>query len=588
MIGAFHAAGLGRAADYNVKRRKFDEAQMSQGTSVSNMILANHNLVASNEWGDARRAKPFMARLHAAKFIKCDPMLKELFFPILNNSVQFGFTSVSRVLKGLTASDFFNNVSDPYDPPSATEWAKSRGPWRGIACFTLRSNRIDDPVNVDRKLNSRSTSVGVSGFGIAGTATPSNPIQSSYRRFYNGPATSGNGGSAAYPYQPNCPEFAATTSVSTSNIKNLEVGFRADLESKAVQSSNFQHSIGSSTSSEGTTTVVPEAGATNANWTGEGRVITTSGNDRAYFQNLRETTMRFADGYLELDISNGKTASCLVEVVIHAYKKNEVYTAENAITDTSDTQKLYKAIWQGVEFQQRDVTINTADIVAGVNPGGWQSLFDPKYPLLACKSAHRKPADDIAKEVHRSSHCLSPGMSKTIRIYLGSLYYQLGSQSTHQFDDTNNSINFAGSFGCSSLPVGALQVTIGHSGFDQLTAPTAENKKFSVEPDAYNGDLLTEPGMGFWVGKQCAPSEIVATGIYKEKFYPAYVISKERTPAAGASLLPVPSVRLQDQDEVNYAAGLPGARPVTNVIGTVDADDGGVPANNTDPSRMDL
>lgn len=585
MIGALHAAGAGRAADYNLKRRR-EEADLSQA-SLSTMMLANQSLVASNEWGEARRAHNYVARLHPAKYIKCDPLMKELFFPILSSKWQFGYTSVSRAISGLTASDFQSAPSNPFIPENDADWAKARGPYRGLVAFTIRSNRIDNPLDQNRKLHARPASVGQSNIGM-GTASSAanNNVFSAYRRFTNGPGSS-DPGSGGLISQDDCPVFTANPTDNSTQVKNLECGFRADLESKAVQSVNFQHAIGSATSSEGTTTVVANTGGTNANWTGSGRVITTSGNDRRYFQNLRDTTMRIADGYLEMDITNGKSASCLVEVVIHSYKKNANYTAENNSTDESNTRDLYQAIWQAVNYQQRDVAINTSETIVGVPPGGWQALYDPKYPLLAMKSKHKKAANDIANEVHRSSHVLSPGQSKLIKIALGSLYYNLGSQSENAYNTSNNTTNYAGSFDCSAMPVGALQVTIGHSGFEQLTAPANNGVKFVNDPDSYSGSSLAHnlPGTGFWVGKQHAPSEIVARGTYAEKFYPAYVISKERT-IAHASVAP-PTINLT-HDGTQYSCLLPGARPVQDVVGTVNAEDGGVPANNTDPARMDL
>ena len=90
----------------------------------------------------------------------------------------------------------------------------------------------------------------------------------------------------------------------------------------------------------------------------------------------------------------------------------------------------------------------------------------------------------------------------------------------------------------------------------------------------------------FGLVKQPAASEIVASGQYTEKFYPAYVTSTEREMIAGQ--LTNPWVERYDQDDNYYRAGLPAARPVTDVIGTVNAENGGVPANNTDPARMEL
>lgn len=542
----------------------------------SQLINNARHMVAGNEIGEQRRAPAYVKRLHPAKYIKCDPMMKELFFPLLTMAKRFGFCSTTG-MGSRTAAMIQNGTNTPDDVQG---FSRANGCYRGVAIFTVRSHTIDD---VSLRLTPDLRTV-----GSTMASGSSQPIRSPYIRFNNGPplqTTVGTGDSVVYGGGYVAQSAIGAPSISTSGPSPDEVDFNQtkihvsecgdinELETKAVQSVNFQHAVGSATSSEGTTVLGTQTGNPSPNWNGNGKVVNGNG---AYYANLKNTTIRIADGYLEMDITNGKSQSTFIEVVIHAHKKHEA---------NLDTQDLLDAVVNAVQYQQsdRNVTPYYSNILNQQNPGGWQALWDPTYPLLGCKSQHRKPIDDIAREVHRSNHMLSAGQSKTVKIFLGNLYYDLGNKCTGGSIDGGDTDSPSGfiSPGCG---VGALNIAVGHSGVMQLTAPThgtaLSAPDFSVLPDTYDAisGEHTVPGTGFWVGKQFCPSEIVVNGNYVEKFYPAYVVDKERRNWTDRPMMP-PSI------PNGYT--LPAGQPIQEVLGTVDASKP-VPANITTAFREEL
>lgn len=562
MIGALYAAGAGKAIDYHLRKRKRDEKNMT-GAPFSQQVTVAQKMSSGTEYGDGRRAPAFVARLHAAKYLKCDALMKELFFPTLTMGKRFGFCSTTGIDARGAALEGLNGSQDP------VTWSKAAGVYRGIAMFTLRSQT--QPVDDDSKLNATVQNLGTSM--ITGT---SSFIRTSYRRFNSRPDMY-NDAVNGYVVEGNvCPTVVAdqfpTAAQDTPHPPNTlyvpEVGDINVLETKAVQSTNFQHAIGSDTSTEGTTTMGVVAGATaGTNWNGAGSVV---GADDHYYANLRNTTIRISDGYLELDITNGKATSTFIEVVIHAHRKHAPHLG---------TQALVRAIHSAVQYQQtdRNVAPYYDNNQYEQRPGGWQAFWDPTYPLLGVKSQHRKPVDDIAREVHRSAHMLGPGQSKLVKIYLGNLYYDLGSKCTNSSETGNNTLPFG--FKNPECGVGALNVTIGHSGVMQLSAPSdpdggATSSQFNNYPDTYDATTSahTHLGGGFWVGKAFCPSEIVVSGNYVEKFYPSYVVDKERRNWSDSPLLPPHNTQGQ---------AYPTALPVMNTVGTVAVNNGGVPSQIT-------
>lgn len=131
-------------------------------------------------------------------------------------------------------------------------------------------------------------------------------------------------------------------------------------------------------------------------------------------------------------------------------------------------------------------------------------------------------------------------------------------------------------------------ISIGHSGVQQLSAPTiTSTTSFWNKPDTLEGatgtSTHTVPGVGFWVGKQYAPSEIVVAGNYVEKFYPTYILSNQRKNITDG----VPNAPYVATDSGSYRGTLPCGLPVNSVLGTVDATQA-IPQNITSSARSEL
>ena len=105
---------------------------------------------------------------------------------------------------------------------------------------------------------------------------------------------------------------------------------------------------------------------------------------------------------------------------------------------------------------------------------------------------------------------MEPGQSKEVKIYLGALYYSLGSKyNLEQGSDLGNGI-----------PVkrdnaGTLLVAIGHTGFDAFESAVTGGSNDTSTP--VTGGTRS---CGSFVGKSPTPSNIIVKGEYCEKFYP--------------------------------------------------------------------
>jgi hypothetical protein len=534
------------------KRARVTGSQSQSSMTSSQVTNSLKSLVSASEYGEGRRSPNYNCRLHPAKYIKCDPLFKELFFPLLTIARNFGLCSTTAAAFGSGTAALAADADPGSNPTSASAWARSNGVYRGLVLFTVRSDKM---ANTDAfKLNTTQQTVGKS-YLTEGTQLQN--VNSQYRRFNNGPYITSN----------EIPDYTRSTAqtltwapreqdVYSSDLLQIsEVGNLLDIETAAIQSTNFQHAIGSSSSSEGTTSTAVRAGAAGGvNWDGTGSPLQAT---NLYYPNLRNTTMRIADGYLELDITNGKNSSCVIELVINSQTKQELdFTPQNFIDE----------VYQACEYQQNQLRVNgPTQTTADACPGGWQAFYDPEYPLLKLKSAHEKKARQMYREVHRSTHVLSPGQTKMIKVALGSHFYSLGNKTTVSTGTRMQAD--APDFG-----PGNLLVAIGHTGVDQLSMPTLSDSntvatQFNNYPDTINSSTgaHTVSGTGFWTGKQRAPSEIVLRGTYQEKFYPAYVISEERSNYDNYVMKP-PLIN-----------GLPGPSglPVQETVGTIVQDNAG-------------
>lgn len=598
-------------AEYLRKRQK---TAHQTGKSYNQVLVSNQQLVSATEYGMNRRAPAFVARLHTAKYLKTDPLFKDLFFPLFTFKDCFGFCSSSFAKDAWCASDGLNGIrsgdtANIEKPVDKVQWARAAAPYRGIASFTLRSSRADT-TNAAYKLNNEDELVSATTLpyiNSGGVWAPGDTGETYgiHRRFINGP-TLGGSGAARDVSMTNCPSVQMTQIVDSGSIPEaqqdklrcMELSAIVNLERKAILSTPFHYNLSGGSAQFDKAS---DGGSATYNWPGTeaspNDLVTPTTSDvvtqqRDYYSNLRDTTMRIADGYLEMDITNGKSAAALIEVVIHSHKSHQFDLGADAI---------YKAIWDAVTYQQRDKPLFDTGISAGTYAGGWQCLYDPGYPLLHVGSKHKKHIDNICNEVHRSSHVLAPGQSKTIKIFLGNLYYNLGNKcdvtGLQEVDPTAGS--YGSTFPNPHLGVGALQVTIGHSGFKQLTAPAVTGATarddvvgafdFANKPDNYSGTISSMsanqhsiPHAGFWIGKQYAPSEIICDGKYCEKFYPMYVQSAQRSFGQFVANPPKCIGKLGNTGSDKRLL-LPSGLPATDIVSVSDIGNDSVAAKMTGP-----
>ena len=110
-----------------------------------------------------------------------------------------------------------------------------------------------------------------------------------------------------------------------------------------------------------------------------------------YFSYMSDAVMRIVDGSLQMDIMNTEQTPCVVEIVIHSKKKNDLTKAQ-----------IYKELFNDVNRHLRAKGVSDAPDATANQTGGWQAFYDPNYPLLKVPSKARVLS--YITEVHRSNH----------------------------------------------------------------------------------------------------------------------------------------------------------------------------------------
>jgi hypothetical protein len=530
------------AEDGSRKRGRSSTGTMNR-LAIGQLTNAITNIHASVEGGTAARASSASYRLHPGKYVKCDPMLKDMFFPLLTSKLNFGFTSAT----GLRNSSWNDATANTIEKKSA------RGLYRGVSFFKLRYTAPAKDRKNPNCLNDMPIKVANTS-GIDSSTASDGDVFSMYRRFNSAPrqlrlnTTTGTpAATGSRVTQTEVQDF--TDGIVPGNdfaemdqrIRQLGMGMNlAHLETQAYFSQNFQQTLGNLGSKPIGTSDVDFA----SNWTGyippvssteTGCVVRGTPGSPYYYQNQKDAVMRIADGQVSMDITNTCRSNERIEIVIHAMKKTDIET---------NTPELYEAIYESVEYAQKakannnllpttegDGADETTKTGVPNTPGGWQAFYDPDYPLLKTSSKHDKKVKEIAVEVHRSIHVLAPGQSKNIKIALGSLYYSLGNKSESRVVGGDAFIY------SKEDNTGTLAVCVAHTGFKALetmaTTDSTLNSSFnptsgtSFDPTkvGYAGSIL---GGGFFAGRSFAPSSITVSGNYLEKYYPLYFNSTQR------------------------------------------------------------
>lgn len=507
--------------------------------SYSTMQSTLSNMTTIGDVASGKRGPSATYRLHKAKYLKMDAMLKQLMFPLHRFKGIFGFVQNSG--QGL-------NVAVPGTSTDIDKLA-ARSAFRSISFFKLRHtsprylsgyptyNSTTSSTNQAKVLNGIRNNIGSSSFN---TTNANQPIYSYFRRFANTPVIKDvalGTGSTSVNGAGGCPDPTATgiktMSFDSGNYRQLWMDYNcADMERAALQEQPFApnpphlgNHVGAS--AEESDFATPQDGP---------QIYTGTATQPVLPYAWKDATMRIADGKLELDIQNGTRSVTIVEIVIHSMKQSEPGEG-----DFADTPRIYEAIWKAnnAAYSEKtkyteNVFVNTSvtpSVADGTQQGGWCSFWDPKTPFLAVKGKYKAQVSKIANEVHRSAHILSPGESKTVTIMLGSLYYKLGNRSGF----FPREIVASDDLTCKVDGAGTLAVAVGAFGVDCLEAMGGDGNTFEFVQTGATNDL---EGAGFWVGKRPAPSSIVVAGKYEEAWYPCYLDAKQQCIADCAAPLP--------------------------------------------------
>lgn len=503
-VGATLLGGRGSGMDVQ------EETTPATGTSTKNLTnsttstltRASEVLAQYTEQSHNKRAHPVTYRLHPAKYIKCDPLLKEMFFPTYNLGQFFNFRSISGV-NGLDGTLPNMEVDRP-------EQVALTGRYRGIAMFKLRHSNVSVGANSNDALGCNLTGHGI----FSPTNSGSQNIYSTYRVFQNGPQVETPTGTG--------PTNGAQVKQSSLRLRydNPEVSNKNDdiLDAKNVGLS--LHTIECAAALHTQQFIAPLAGANNTyDEAGTGPTSTFSYynsasdvlyGDQYYHQNLQAAKFRISDGYLLMDVMNAGESCCEIEMVIHSMKKTA-----HGVTFEDGFQDIFRAVDL---YQRGETTQNDKILYAGGNDtGGWQALYDPDYPLLKVPSSYKRFCPHL-NEVHRSIHVLEPGQSKEIKVYLGNLWYSPASKYDVTMDKLEDEKADYGAILNKVDNAGSLMVTLGHSGFRALefgvTANSGSNNTSRVT------SLTSVANTGKYVGVSRCPSQIMCTAKYMEKFYP--------------------------------------------------------------------
>jgi hypothetical protein len=520
IVGAMgHAAGgfVVGGAQSLLGKRKSPELKNASASQCQKLIA---NSFRGGEMIERKRLPPASYRLHAAKWLVMDKMLKQLLFPLQSLKNNFGFTSYSGINK-LAVEDALDIDN------SMIGKQRTGGCYRGVAFFDIRTtNAADTPVS-NNTLNADPKIVG----GVSGNNVNQNfDVDSVYRTFHNGPKLDNvnTGGTVVQPYDGNVvtqTEMQAFESVPASTIsadagttaRSLGMGINlSQVESASVNAMCYADPVftagrlitAGQPGAAGAAALVSNLNNTEL-ITGQGG-INPGGNSLyqsagIYNGQVRNGIVRIADGKVTMDIMNTENTPCVVEIVIHSKKKNNL-TKQDCFNRLFNDAQVY--------YASKGVTAGTTANDAN-SSGGWQTLYDPDVPLLKLPAS--SPCYTLMSEVHRSNHILAPGQSKLVTIALGSHWYKLINK-----NDATANLTAVDGFDSFVFNSGSLFCSVGHSGFmaaqgiQTMTDGTA-NTNLYTKPGAFSDPVR---GSGWWVGATHTQSSILVSGGYEEKFYP--------------------------------------------------------------------
>jgi len=482
----------------------------------------------AGEMIERKRVAPVTFRLHPAKYLQMDKLLKSLFFPLKTLRNHFGLMSYTDVNRK-DAEDLLGIQKD------VAGIMRTKGTYRGLALFSVRDTApwlspvSANALNADPKLIGKVNKPGV----FEGN------VDTIYRAYHNGPSLSdGTGGAVTYDgssvIRGATQVLTDVDSADQSQVRDLSMGINlAHIEKSALNGMCYADPVvangrlavpAAPVANQDNTELIP--GQSSIQSYQNSPFVDEDDGTAAYNYQVANGVVRIVDGSLCMDIMNTENTPCVVEVVIHAKKKNNLTKQSIYNQFINDYERLYAASGLTSSYTASDA--NAA--------GGWQTLYDPEVPLL--KLPKSSEVYSYVTEVHRSHHILAPGQSKLVTIKLGNLWYKISNK---------NDLLIGGDFPNKKFTsheqgAGTLFVAIGHSGFNTpqgiqavlgSEAP-AYPQAFMTPETSYPADAASQMrGTGWWAGMTHAPSSIVLSGNYQETFYPMTFDRSEGSTTAG-------------------------------------------------------
>lgn len=514
------AEGVAASVKKNLKRKTPDQVAKALDGSFR-----------YGEMIERKRVVPVTFRLHAAKYLSMDKMLKNMFFPLRTLQNPFGLTSYSGCNR-LDAADMLGITKD------AAGNLRTKGNYRGLALFTIRDTNTAATPTADNCLNGDPKQLGA----VNSPNVFEGKVDSIYRSFHNGPPLVGaSTGTVVYDGTSVLPHDAQTLvntdSLDQTQSRSLSMGINlSQIEKAALNAMCYADPVVSSGRLAIPATPVAQLDNTELvpgqtgiqNYSNSPFTDETPQNTKYNYQ-VANGVCRIVDGSLVMDIMNTENTPCVVEVVIHSKKKNNLSKSTIYNHFREDYERVYAA--KGVTSGFTAADANTT--------GGWQTFYDPEVPLL--KLPKSSNVYNFVSEVHRSHHILAPGQSKLVTIKLGSLWYKIANK---------NDLLTGGSYPNKTIvsfedSVGTLFVAVGHSGFNApqgiqavMNGPAGSGNIYSqafMSPEsAYPIAPLTNVrGAGWWAGMTHAPSSLIISGNYKEQFYPMTFDRSEPVTSSG-------------------------------------------------------
>jgi len=496
----------------NLKRKTPDQVEKSLDASYR-----------SGEMVERKRLPPSYFRLHAAKYLQMDKMLKNLFFPLRVLRNHFGLSSYSGCNQ--------KNAEDLLGIKQRMIGAmRTKGHYRGVAFFDIRNTDLEASPTAYNCLNGDPKQIG----GVRDSTNPSNTTQnvdSIYRAFHNGPqldggalgATTFDGGSVL----PNAQQvFTDSDSIDRAQVRSLSMGINlGSIEQAALNGMCYADPVvangrlavpAAPVANMDNTELLP--GQTSISSYANSPWIDSDPGTSAYNYQVANGVVRIVDGSLQMDIMNTENTPCVVEVVIHSKKKNNL-----------PKQKIFDQFQHDYQLLNAAKGITSGFTATDANEsGGWQTFYDPEVPLLKLPKSCR--VYEYVTEVHRSHHILAPGQSKLVSIKLGSLWYKLSNKNDIISSNPTGTGNPNKGFISHVDNVGTLFCSVGHSGFMcpqgiQAVMDGPPGVGGQVYDEAYMSpqsvfSTTAGRGSGWWAGMAHAPSSILLSGNYEESFYP--------------------------------------------------------------------